>query len=71
MTDNKLDPEVMETFKKIKIGNQDRVKALNKIEQLNLFEREIGLPDATNEQFVTDTKINIEKVNRALKKRGL
>ena len=64
-------PEVMETLKNIKRQNEARKTSLKTIHTLNEFEREIGLPNIDSERFVTDTEINISKVDRALKKRGL
>jgi hypothetical protein len=71
MPSEKIDPEVKETLMKVKEINQNREKALKRIEELNGFEREIGLPNAESEKFVTQAKININKVNNALKNRGL
>ena len=71
MTDKNIPKEVMETLKNIREQNEARRKSLDVIKELNLFEREIGLANADSERFVTDTEININKVDRSLKKRGL
>lgn len=56
---------------KVKATNEERKKALARIEELNEFEREIGAPNIEHEKFVTDAKLSINKVERSLQKRGL
>lgn len=71
MVHDKISPEVMETFRKIKAANEERIKKVAIIETLNEFDRAIGKPDTDAEKFVQSEKIFINKVQRELKNRGI
>lgn len=71
MVNNTTDPKVMETLKEVKRTNEQRKDDVSRLESLNEFQREIGQPNLESEKFVQQSKININKVNSALKKRGV
>lgn len=71
MTNAKITPEVMETLKKVKAANEQRKKDLEIVESLDEFERAIGKPDVDSEKFTQQSRIEINKVDSELKKRGV
>lgn len=71
MVNAKIDPEVMETLKNVKAANEQRKIDLMKVKALDEFEREIGKPDVESEKFVQQSEIEINKVDKALAKRGV
>lgn len=71
MVNTKVDPEVMETLKKVKAANDNRKTELSKLEEISTIKRELGTPDTELENFVQKSKIEISKTDGVLKKRGV
>ena len=65
-----MDPELAAYFKRLRENDNQRKVAIKDLEVISEFKAELGEPDSALNEYIMTQKLNEEKLDRALTKRG-
>ena len=65
-----MDPELADYFKRLRENDNRRKVAIKDLEIISELKAELGEPDSQLNEYIMTQKLNEEKLDRALTKRG-